>query len=83
MTTHISSAEAVAHGLPGHDCYRASHVIYTDDINRDAGVLRLCHEAFYAFTDSIMIAERHAMLQEEMGTNRWLAEGGQIGRAHV
>ena len=80
MTTHISSAEAVAHGLPGHDCYRASHVIYTDDINRDAGVLRLCHEAFYAFTDSIMIAERHAMLQEEMGTNRWLAEGGLEAR---
>ena len=78
MTTHMSSTEAVAQGLPGHDCYRASHLIYKDDINRDGGVIRLCLEAFYAFTDSIMIAERHAMLQEELSTKLWLAEGGSL-----
>ena len=78
MTTDISSAEAIALGLPGHDSYRASHLIYKDDINRNGGVLRLCLEAFYAFTDSIMIAERHAMVQEQMDTNFWLAEGGTL-----
>lgn len=78
MTTHISSAEAVAQNLPGHDTYRASHLIYKDEINRDGGVFRLCLEAFYAFTDSIMIAERHAMLQEELCTKLWLEEGGSL-----
>lgn len=78
MTTHISWAEAEAQGLPGHDTCRASHLIYKDDINRDGGVIHLCLEAFYAFTDSIMIAERHALLQEELDTKLWRAEGGRL-----
>lgn len=81
MINHISSAEAVAQGLPGRDTYKASHLVYKDDINRGGGVLHLCLEAYYAFMDSIMISERHAMAQEELNTKLWLAEGGlQSGR---
>ena len=61
MTKHISSVEAEAQDLPGHDTFRASHVTYYDDVNRDGGVFALCLEAFNAFNDSIMVSERHAL----------------------
>lgn len=72
----MSTAEASAQGLSGYNTFRASHLIYHDEINRDGGVVRLCYEAFKAFTDTIMVNQRHAMLQEDLDTKHWLAEGG-------
>ena len=61
MAGHISQADAESQRLPGYDVFRASHLIYHDEVNRDGGIYQLCLEAFYAFSDSIMISERYAL----------------------
>ena len=65
MAGHISQADAESQRLPGYDVFRASHLIYHDEVNRDGGIYQLCLEAFYAFSDSIMISERYALAREQ------------------
>lgn len=76
MLTHITTAEARAKGLPGHDVYKYSHLLYHDDLNRDAGVVRLNVEALKAFSDTVMLAQRHQIAREQAAVKEWLNEGG-------
>lgn len=78
MAEHISSVEAKIQDLPGHDTFRASHLIYYDEINRDVGIFVLCLEAFNAFNDSIMVSERHALAYERLQDELFLVEGRSI-----
>jgi hypothetical protein len=75
-TPHLSTADAKARGLSGFDVYRYSHVLYLSEINRDAGVVRLCREALMAFSDTVLIHDRHALSAEQAETKRWLAASG-------
>lgn len=75
---HLSTADAKTAELPGHDVYRYSHVLYHDDINRDAGALYLCREALNAFSDTVMISRRHALSAEQLAVKRYLATGGHV-----
>ena len=79
MTANLSTAEAEAKGLPGHDVYRCySHILYRSDINRDAGVRGLCREALKAFSDTVMIERRHALSEEQIARKKWLHAGGLV-----
>ncbi len=72
----LSTADAKARNLPGHDVFRRSHLLYHDDINRNASVLYLCREALRAFSDTVMIAHRQRILAEVAEGRRYLAAGG-------
>lgn len=77
MNGDISTIDAKAQGLAGHDVYRFSHLIYHSDINRDClGILHLSREAFKAFNDSVFIGERHAVAAESVLDQQWIARGG-------
>lgn len=60
----ITYEEAYSRGLPGSDVFIRSHLLYKDDLNRDAGVTYLYREAYYAFTDTILIS-KYAQLAAE------------------
>jgi hypothetical protein len=82
-SSNLSTAEAKAKGLPGHDVYRCySHLLYHSDINRDAGVRSLCREALKAFSDTVMIERRHALSEEQIARKiarkKWLHAGGLV-----
>ena len=76
MTGDIPSAEARRLQLPGHDTYRSSHLLYHDDVNRDAGVIRLNREALKAFRDTVLISSRAELASLRPKVLQFLAEGG-------
>ena len=75
-SAHLSAADARKKGLPGSDVYRATHIIYLDELHRDHGVVRLCREALKAFTDTVMIRHRLALSAEHAEATKWVAAGG-------
>ena len=83
LLNHISTAEAKARGLPGHDTFRFSHLMYHDPVNRDYAVWYLCREALKAFNDTLMISQRGARLAEDLATEAWLARGGLTSGTYV
>jgi hypothetical protein len=83
MTRQLSTKEAKAQALPGSDVFRYSHLLYHDSLNRDHGVVRLNIEALRAFGDTLLIARRTELCQEQRAASDWLAKGGlQSGLAY-
>lgn len=76
MPEHITTEEAKKQSLPGSDVYRYTHLLYHDDLNRDFGAVRLNVEAIKAFSDTVIIVQRHAIAAEQAAVKQWLAEGG-------
>lgn len=76
MPPHLTTEEAKRQQLPGFDVYRYTHLLYHDDLNRDFGVVRLNLEALKAFSDTVAIAQRHAIAAEQLAAGQWLAQGG-------
>lgn len=54
----IPTKAAREQGLPGSDVYIGSHLLYHDDLNRDAGVVGLNVEALRALADTITVGRR-------------------------
>jgi hypothetical protein len=66
---------ARARGLPGSDTYISTHLMYMNDLQRDAGVVSLNVEAMKAFCDTITVS-RHAELVAESQVMSEFAERG-------
>lgn len=73
---HITTAKARERGLPGSDVYIYSHLLYHDTLNRAHGVLRLNLEAMKAFTDTVLVSQRHAIATEQAAMTQWMEQGG-------
>ena len=71
----MTTEEAKALRLPGSDVYRATHLLYHDALNRDAGV-RLNVEAMKAFSDTLMLSRRDELAGERRAAKEWLDAGG-------
>lgn len=76
MNSHITTADAKSQGLPGHDVYRYSHLVYHGDVNRDAAAVRLNLEALKAFSDTILVSQRAALAAERATVADWQGRGG-------
>jgi len=76
MKSTMRTEEARALQLPGSDVYRATHLLYHDALNRDAGVVRLNVEAMRAFSDTLMLSRRHELAGERRAAKEWLDAGG-------
>ena len=76
MPPHITTEEAKKQALPGSDVYRNSHLLYHDDLHRDVGVVRLNIEAIKAFSDTVILTQRHALAAERAAARQWRSQGG-------
>lgn len=76
MNPHISTEEARKQKLPGYDTYKNTHLHYIDDFHRDFGVVSLNLEAIKAFSDTITIAQRHALAAEHAAIKEWFDRDG-------
>lgn len=76
MKNHISQSDAKAQNLHGHDVFKTSHILYTDDINRDMDVVRLCIEAYRVFTNTIAVHHRHELRLESLAWKKYYRAGG-------
>ena len=76
MPPHITTEEAKKQALPGSDVYRYSHRLYQDDLHRDDGVVRLNIEANKAFSDTVILTQRHALAAERAAARQWRSQGG-------
>lgn len=76
MPPHMATEEAKKQALPGFDVYRYTHLLYHDDLNRDFGVVRLNVEAIKAFSDTVTLAQRHALAAEQAAVKQWFSQGG-------
>jgi hypothetical protein len=72
----MRTEEAQARQLPGSDVFRATHLLYHDALNRDAGVVRLNVEALKAFSDTLTLSRRQELTEERKATKNWLNAGG-------
>lgn len=78
VTHHISTEEAKKQNLPGSDVFRFSHLLYNDPLHRNAGVVHLNVEAYKAFSDTIILGQRHALAAEHEAVEEWLKAGDVV-----
>lgn len=76
VTHHIPTEEAKKQGLPGSDVFCFSHLLYHDQLHRDAGVAHLNIEAYKAFSDTIILSQRKTLAAEEKAVEEWVKAGG-------
>jgi hypothetical protein len=72
----MPTEEAKQQGLPGSDVFRFSHLLYHDDLNRDAAVVHLNVEALKALLDTVAVSQRRVIAAEQIAVKEWLARGG-------
>lgn len=75
-TNPIPTVEARRLGLPGHDTYLYSHLLYKDALHRDYGVVRLNMEALKAFSDTMLVSRRESLADHRAIIAKWLQKGG-------
>ncbi len=78
----ITEAEARERNLPGCDVFKRTQLAYKDDLNRDAFVVSLYHEAYKIFLSSILIGQFPILRDESRRTQEALDNGTFDIRTH-
>ena len=71
----ISEAEARQKNLPGCDVFKLTHLAYKDNLNRDAFVVSLYHEAYKIFLASVLIGQFQTLKEESRKVKEALENG--------
>jgi hypothetical protein len=73
---HTTTELARERDLPGSDTFVRTHLMYINDLHRDAGVVSLNVEALKAFHDTITVGRSDDLLAESAAVAAYIERGG-------